>query len=145
MTAAIATPHPTRFRVVAILALLWNLLGAAMCAVQIGMTPEMIAAMPLEQRQVYEATPSWLNAVFAVAVAGGVLGAVGLLLKKRWAVPFFALSLLALVVQVVAAYAVTPAWSAYGPPGLVMPVLLLLIAAFLWWYARKAAAQGWIA
>lgn len=136
--------RPKSFWVVAVLALLWNLLGVAMFAMQMMMTPEALAAMPAEQRQVYEATPSWLNIAFAVAVFGGVLGALGLLLKKRWAVLFFTLSLIGLLVQVIAAFVVTPAWQAYGPAGLVMPVLLIVIALLLLGYSRKAAARGWL-
>ena len=145
MDSIIAAPRPTSYWVIAILALLWNLMGVAMCWLQINMDPSAVAALPAPQREVYEATPAWLNAVFGVAVVAGLLGSVGLALKKRWAVPLFLLSLLAVLVQMAAAYALTPAWSAYGPVGLVMPVVVTAIAAFLWWYARMAAAKGWIA
>ncbi len=137
--------RPKTFWLVAIAALLWNLIGVAMFLVQINLSPEMIAAMPAEQRQVYAATPSWLNLVFGIAVFGGVLGAIGLLLKRRWAAALFLLSLLAVLVQMTAAYLLTPAWQAYGAAGLAMPVLLVVVAALLFWYARKAAARGWIA
>jgi hypothetical protein len=53
-------------------------------------------------------------------------------------------SLLAIVVQMVGAYVVTPAWQAYGPAGLAMPVMLVVIAVYLYWYAQKAAAKGWL-
>jgi len=145
MDSTIATPRPTSYWVVAILALLWNLAGVAMFCLQVTMDADAIAALPTAQREVYEATPAWLNAAFGVAVVAGLLGAIGLVMKKRWAVPLFLLSLLAVLVQVAAAYTVTPAWSAYGPAGLVMPVVVVLIAVFLWWYARRAAARGWLA
>lgn len=145
MNTHVAVPRPRSFWIIAVLALLWNLIGIAMFYMQIAMTPEQLAAMPAEQRAVYDATPSWLNAAFAVAVFGGALGALGLLLGKRWAVPMFLLSLLGLLVQMLGAYAVTPAWSAYGAAGLAMPILLVAIAVFLWLYSRKAAARGWIA
>lgn len=145
MNTHVAVPRPRSFWIIAVLALLWNLIGIAMFYMQIAMTPEQLAAMPAEQRAVYDATPSWLNAAFAVAVFGGALGALGLLLGKRWAVPMFLLSLLGLLVQMLGAYAVTPAWSAYGAAGLAMPILLVVIAVFLWLYSRKAAARGWIA
>lgn len=140
----LVSARPKSFWVIAIAALLWNLLGVAMFFLQVGMTPETLAAMPAEQRQVYEATPMWLNIAFAVAVFGGVIGAVGLLLKKRWAVTFFLISLLALLVQIMGAYAVTPVWQAYGLAGLAMPVVLVVIALLLWVYARKATIRGWL-
>lgn len=144
MNADTVSVRPKSFWIIAIAALLWNLLGVAMFCLQVTLSPETMAAMPAEQRQVYEATPSWLNIAFAAAVFGGVLGALGLLLKKRWAVTFFLVSLLALLVQVVGTYAVTPAWQAYGPAGLGMPVLLIVIALLLWVYARKATIRGWL-
>jgi hypothetical protein len=136
--------RPKSFWVIAIAALLWNLLGVAMFLMQVTLTPEAVATMPAEQRQVHEATPGWLNIAFAVAVFGGVAGALGLLLKKRWSVTFFLISLLALLVQVVGAYAVTPVWQAYGLAGLGMPVLLVVIALLLWVYARKGTIRGWL-
>lgn len=145
MNTVIASPRPTSFWVIAVVALLWNLLGVVMFVMQVGMTPEQLAALPADQRSLYEAAPPWVNIAFGVAVFGGVLGALGLLMKKRWAVLMFLLSLLALAVQVVSVYATTPAWQVQGPSGAIMPVVLVLIAVFLWWYARKAAARGWIA
>ena len=111
---------------------------------QVNMSAEQLAAMTEAQRQVYEATPGWLNIAFAVAVFAGVLGALSMLLKKKWAATMFLLSLIALLVQMIGAYVVTPAWSAYGPVGLVMPAVLLAIALFLLWYANKAQARGWL-
>lgn len=138
------TKRSVGYWIVAVFALVWNLIGVAMWYLQISMTPEQQAAMPEAQRQVYEGTPGWINIVFAVAVFSGVLGAVGLLMKKRWASTMLLLSLIALVVQIMGAYVVTPAWAAYGPVGLVMPAVLLLIALFLLWYANKAKTRGWL-
>lgn len=144
MSSMIAAPRPTSYWVITILALLWNLGGVAMFCLHLSLDPAAVAALPAPQREVYEATPAWLDALFGIAVVAGLLGSVGLALKKRWAVVLFLLSLLAVLAQMVAAYAVTPAWTAYGPAGLVMPVAVTAIALFLWWYARSAAAKGWI-
>ncbi len=129
---------------IALFALVWNLLGAVMWYLQVNMSPERLALMTEPQRQVYEATPGWLNIAFAVAVFAGVLGGVGLLLRKRWAGTLFLLSLIGLLVQMIGGYVVTPAWAAYGAAGLAMPVVLLVIALFLLRYAGKAQARGWL-
>ena len=144
MNVAAATSRPTSFWVIAIAALVWNLLGAAMFYMQVNMSPEQLAAMTAEQRQVYEGTPPWLNIAFGIGVFGGVLGAIGLLMKKKWATPLFLISLIAVLVQMVAAYALTPAWAVYGITGLIMPVLVVLVALLLWRYSGKAAARGWL-
>lgn len=138
------TDAPKSYRYVAIAALAWNLLGVATFFVQIGLTPEQLAALPAKQREVYAATPIWINIAYALATLSGVLGSLGLLLKKRWAVHLFVLSLLALLVQTIGAYVVTPVWSVFGPAGLVMPMLLFVIAIALLLLARKMAARGWL-
>ena len=143
-TTTVAPKRSLGFWLIGVFALVWNLIGVAMWYMQVNMSAEQLAAMTEAQRQVYEATPGWLNIAFAVAVFAGVLGALGLLLKKRWAGTLFLLSLIALLVQMIGAYVVTPAWAAYGPVGLVMPAVLLVIALFLLWYANKAQARGWL-
>ncbi|WP_037073935.1 hypothetical protein [Pseudoxanthomonas suwonensis] len=136
--------RPTAYWLVAILALVWNLIGVAMFYMQVTMDDTRLAGLTELQRQVYQATPAWVNVAFAFAVFGGLLGAIGLLVRRRWAVTMFGISLLALLVQFLGAYLVTPAWAAYGAAGLAMPLLLLVIAAFLWSYARRALARGWL-
>src|SRR3546814_494972 len=87
-------------------------------------------------------TPAWLYVFYGLATFGGVAGSIGLLLRRRWAVPVYLLALVALVLQVVASYAVTPAWSVSGAAGLAFPVLLVAIAICLWLFSRRMAARG---
>lgn len=138
------TKAPASLRVIGWLALFWNLVGVVMFIMQTNLTPEQVAAMPPDQQLVYEAMPGWLTIAYALAVFGGVIGAFGLLVRKRWAVPAFAVSLLAVLVQMAGVYAFTPAWEVSGVAGLPMAVLLIAICAFLLWYARRAEARGWI-
>jgi len=135
---------PTRYRVISILAFAWNLTGVAMFFLQTGLEPEQIAALPEPQRVVYEAMPPWLALFYGIAVFGGLLGSLGLLLRRRWAIAVLAVSLAAVLVQMGALYALTPAWSASGAGGLAMTLLIAGIAAFLLWYARRASARGWL-
>ncbi|MBA3928501.1 MAG: hypothetical protein C0521_02810 [Xanthomonas sp.] len=144
MTTTTGTKRSVGYWIIAVFALVWNLIGVAMWYIQMSMSSEQLALMTEPQRQVYEGTPGWINVAFAVAVFAGVLGGMGLLLKKRWASTMFLLSLVALLVQVIGAFVVTPAWSAYGPVGLVMPAVLVVIALFLLWYANKAKARDWL-
>ena len=135
---------PASLRAIGWIALFWNIVGVVMFIMQTGITPEQVQAMPPGQRLVYEAMPDWLTVAYAVAVFAGVAGAFGLLLRKAWAVPAFALSLLAVTLQMVGVYVFTPAWQVSGAAGLPMAVLLIGIALSLLWYARRAANRGWI-
>lgn len=140
-----ATLHATSSRrhlVIGGLGLLWNLVGLAMFAMQVSMSAETLAALPDTQRAVYEATPMWINLVFGIAVASGVIGCLGILLRRQWAAPVLLVSLVSITVQMVGAYLVTPAWSASGATGLVLPVLLVVIAFVLWRFAAGRAVIG---
>lgn len=135
---------PTRLRVIGIVALLWNLVGVVMFFLQTRMTAAQIAALPEAQRVVYAAMPGWLDIAYGIAVFAGVLGSIGLLLRRRWASGVLLVSLLAVLVQMGAIYALTPAWQASGVSGLPMTLLIIGIAAYLAWFARRAAQRGWL-
>ena len=59
---------------------------------QVSMTPEAIQALPQEQRALYESVPSWATAAFAIAVWGGTLACILLLLRTKLATIVFILS-----------------------------------------------------
>src|SRR3546814_19299235 len=90
---------------------------------QVAMPAVALGAMPAEQRAIYEATPAWLYVFYGLATFGGVPGSIGLLLRRRWAVSVYLVALVAPVLQVVARYAVPPAWSVSGAAGLPFPEL----------------------
>ena len=139
-----AAQRPSSFRVVAIVALLWNLFGLFSFYTNVTATPAVIASWPEAQQQIAAATPRWVFVAFAIATIAGVLGSLGLLLGKRWAVPVLLLSLLAILVQFGSIYALTPTWVLTGIGGAILPLCIGAFGLFLWWYARKAAARGWL-
>jgi hypothetical protein len=135
---------PLSFRVIPVLALLWNLLGLFSFYYHVTATPETIATWPEAQQRLFELMPRWIFVPFAVATIGGVLGSLGLVLRRRWATPALLLSLLGIVIQFGAQYATTPTWAGSGARGLILPLVLAAIGLFLWRYARGAAARGWL-
>ena len=139
-----AAQRPMSFRVVAIVALLWNLFGLFSFYTNVTATPAVIASWPEAQQQIAAATPRWVFVAFAIATIAGVLGSLGLLLGKRWAVPVLLLSLRAILVQFGSIYALTPTWVLTGIGGAILPLCIGAFGLFLWWYARKAAARGWL-
>lgn len=140
-----AIARPRWFWIVSPLALLWNLVGLLMFWKEVTLSPAATAALPPEQQQIHAAMPQWVYVFFGIAVIAGVLGAFGLLLRRRWAVPLLLVSLLAVVVQMASAYATTPVWALTGVAGAVFPLVLIAVCAFLWSFARSAARRGWIA
>lgn len=134
---------PRWFTVVSAVLLVWNLLGVMAYIAQVTMSPESLAALPTEQRQLIENTPAWATAAFAVAVNFGALGCVLLLLKRNLAGLFLQLSLAGVVVQMFHAFFMTKSFEVYGPGGLVMPVIVIVIAIYLVTLAAKAKGHRW--
>jgi hypothetical protein len=136
---------PKWYLPVAVLALLWNLLGCAAYLSDVMLTPEDVAKMTGAQQALYAARPAWSVAATAIAVWGGAAGCIGLILLKRWATPLLIASLVALVVQDTWLFVLSGAAAQTGPVALILQGLVLLIAIGLVRLARKATARGWIA
>ena len=134
---------PKWFTVVAVIALVWNLLGVMAYIMQVTMSPETLAALPDEQRQLYEATPAWATAAFAIAVNGGALGCVLLLFKMNLAGLLLQLSLAGVLVQMFHAFFMSKSFEVFGPGGLIMPVMVVAIAVYLVVLASKANTNRW--
>lgn len=134
---------PTWFNIVAIVLLIWNLLGVMAYIVQVTMTPEALALLPDAQRELYENTPAWATAAFAIAVNGGALGCLLLVLKRNLAGLILQASLAGVLVQMYHSFFMTKSFEVFGPGGMVMPVMVLVIAIYLVTLAAKAKAQKW--
>jgi len=134
---------PGWFMVVAAVLLVWNLLGVMAYIAQVTMSPEALAALPEAQRQIYETTPAWATAAFAIAVNGGALGCVLLLLKRNLAGLFLQLSLAGVLVQMFHSFFMSKSFEVFVAGDLVMPVLVIVIAIYLVMLAAKARVNRW--
>ena len=137
------TAIPGWFKVVAILALLWNLLGVMAFVGQMLMKPEQIAELPLAEQNLYAATPIWATLAFAIAVFSGALGSLALLMKKAFCYQLFVLSFMGVVVQMFHAFFISDSYQVYGPSGTIMPIMVLVIALVLVRFAAKANNNNW--
>lgn len=144
MNDTLAVKPPTWFWVVAGLGLAWNLLGVVAFVMQMTLTPEALAELSEAERQLVQATPLWVNMVYAVAVFGGALGCAALLTRKSWAVALLVISLLAVLLQMSYAFLMSDSLEVYGNAALVMPIIVIVIAIFLVWFAVMAKGKGWI-
>lgn len=147
MEATATTAPPRWFWVVSILGLLWMLIGVSTLVMDfMTMTDESaLASMSDRERELYESRPMWLFIVYAVSTLGGLAGAVGLLVRKGWAVPLLALSLAAVVVQF-GYILVDQRYLAFMGPAqaLTLPAIIFLIGALLLWFSMRARGHGWI-
>lgn len=135
---------PKWFKPVAVVALLWNLLGCAAFVFDLMLTPEALAALPAEQQALYAARPGWSVAATGVAVLGGALGCVGLLLRRKWALPVFVLSLAGIVAQDIALFVLVDGARLAGPVAVAMQAVVLVVGIALVLLGRRGIARGWL-
>ena len=136
---------PIWYWIVSVVALLWNLIGAMAYVSQAYMSDEVKSALPAEQVALMENTPAWATAAFAFAVWGGVLGCIGLLLRKKWANTVLVVSLLGILIQMGYSFFMTNAVEVYGTAqGVAMPLVVIAIGIGLVLFSKSAMKKGWI-
>jgi K+ transporter len=72
------------------------------------------------------------------------VGCLLLLLRKKWATSILIISFIGIVVQMIHAFFMANSIEVYGPGGVIMPIMVLIIGAWLIWYAKGAEKKGWI-
>ncbi|MEM5550575.1 hypothetical protein WNY63_07520 [Pseudoalteromonas neustonica] len=135
---------PDWLKSVAWAALAWNLLGVIAFIMQLLMTPDMISKLPIEQQAAYSNIPLWSTIAFAVAVFGGALGCILLLLRKAIARDVFALSLIAIFIQQFYNFIVINSIELLGASAVFMPLFVIVIAITLLLLSHTGKQQAWL-
>ncbi len=139
---------PVHLWIVGALALLWNGFSAFDYLMTRMRDTEYLASMmpgadPNAVLAWIDGFPIWAQFGWGLGVWGGVLGAILLLMRNRWAVPVFAASLvgalLGLGYQIVAA---PPLAGVEGAMADIMPFVIILVALALFLYARAMKTRG---
>ncbi|GGI57505.1 hypothetical protein GCM10011444_18140 [Winogradskyella haliclonae] len=91
-----------------------------------------------EQLEIAANLPSYITAAFAIAVFGGVLSSILLLLRKKLAATIFYVSLLAVLVQM--GYLLINGYAS----SIGMTIMIILFAIFLAWFAKNSINKNWI-
>jgi len=118
------------------LTLLWNAFGCYIYTMAMMRDPALFAEAPPEMVAAFDAAPAWSNGAWAFGVWGALAGSLLLLLRSRWAVHAFAVSILGLVGTTF--YEIT--WDV--PVDRMQQATIWVIALFLLWYAMRMKAQG---
>lgn len=134
---------PAWFRIVALIAILWNAFGVFQYLSSVGLFGDPLASLSAEQRAAAESIPAAVIGAFAIGTIAGLIGSLGLLLRKRWAVPMLVLSLLALVVLEGWIVFLSGQLEVFGGVGL--PATVVLVSLLLAWLAWHARRRGWLA
>jgi len=122
-----ATNKPkTAFWIIAVIALIWNLMGVMAYLGQAYMTDETKALLPEAEKALYNNVPIWVTAAFAIAVFGGVLASIALLV-----------SLIGILVQTIYNFFISAAMDLYGPGEIIMSTMVIVIGVYLYLYSKN--------
>jgi hypothetical protein len=148
MATTVQARTPVHVWIVGALSLLWSCFGAYdYLMTRLRNTDYLAASMPgVDPRAALawvDAFPIYAQIGWGLGVWMGLLGSVLLLMRSRWAVGSFGLSLLGAVLglgyQILAA---PPLAGAKGPMFTVMPYVIILVALGLFLYARAMEQRG---
>jgi hypothetical protein len=133
MNATSNVRAPLHLWIVGGLSALWNAFGCFDYLMTQTRNAAYLAQLTAEQRAYYDAMPAWVDGAWAFGVWGALAGSLLLVLRSRWAVTAFALSLAGLAAATLYSRLLSTA-----PPG--MDAAAMLIMNLVIW----AAAIGFL-
>ena len=125
---------PSWYWIVAGLAVLWEGFG---CYIYV---TESLARGEAGAMDSYATMAAWQWGVFATAVWSGLIGAIGLLLRKRWAILALLVSLIAAVIQ----YGYEAATGTLPGDATPVAVSVVVIGVLLVAFANYSGRKGWL-
>lgn len=139
-------PNALFWVIAIVLGLLWNLMGVGAYLLDKMGSPELLGEMYTpEQMDYINAMPMWATALYAIAVWGGFVAAICMLLRKKLATLLFLISTLAVVVSTIYGLAATNHLEVFGPTeSIYFPILIIVIGFFLYFYCKRCVQKGWL-
>ncbi len=133
---------PWHLWVVGGIALLWSAMGAMDYVMTQTKDEAYMSGFTPEQLSFFYGLPAWVVAAWALGVWGGVLGALLLLARRRFAVWVFLVSLIAVVIMTFRNYILSNGMEVIGDAfSLGFTAVIFLIALALFLYARAMHKQ----
>lgn len=134
---------PWHLWVIGIAGLLWSAMGAMDYLMTMTRNEEYMAAFTPEQLEFFYGFPVWVDAAWAIAVWGGVLGTILLLLRMGLSVWVLLVSFLAMAVTAFHNYVLSNGMEVVGDTfSLVFTAIIFLVGLGLYLYAKKMYSNG---
>ncbi len=133
---------PMHLWIVGVLSLLWNAMGAFDYLATKLRLDFYMSNFSEQQLAYFYGLPAWFSVFWALGVWGALLGSIALLLRRRWAVGLFALSLVGMIVGSVYSLFLSDGIEIMGTGGAIFSAVIFVVGVFLLVYARKMADAG---
>ena len=137
MSELVGARAPGWVRIVAALGLVWNLFGVYQYLMTVGVVAGADAAA-------VAAMPAWVTGAFAVAVFGGTLGCLGLMMLKGWSKLLLLVSLLGVLAMDVWMFVLSGLGGTMPTAEMGVTACVLVIAVLLVWLSYSADKKGWL-
>jgi len=140
MTATADAPRasaPWHYWVVTALAVLWNGFGAYDYFMTKTGGDAYLRKMGENEAQIahMHAYPAWMTADWAIGVWGGLLAALLLIARTRYAFHVFVVSLAAFLVMLVYTYGMSDGGKVMGQQGMIFNLVILAFCLLFTWYS----------
>lgn len=134
----------TLFWVVAIIALLWNIMGIFQFVGPIFFPEAIYEGYSQEAIDMFNNLPNWYWVVFGIATISGLLAAITQLMRKKIAVLLFLVSMI--TVFIVEGYYIfgTKVTDVLGQAAVVMPVIVVILSIVFYLFSKQASSKGWL-
>ncbi len=133
---------PWHLWVVGVIATIWNSGGAVDYTMTQMRNESYMSAFTPEQLDYFYAFPAWADAVWALGVWGAFIGSLLLLLRSRYAVIAFGISLVGLLGSTIYQMTVDKPVSLITPGIWIFTAAIWLSVILLLWYALRMTKKG---
>jgi len=133
---------PLHLWIIGVVTLLWNAMGAFDYVMTEMQNEAYLKEFSEEQMAFFTSFPSWLVVFWALAVWGGVVGSLLLLLRKRSAALVLLVSFLSMVVTTIHNLGFSNAAEIMGTTGAIFSAVIFLVSLGLVLYSRAMVKRG---
>ena len=133
---------PWHLWAIGIVAVMWNGFGAYDYIATMIPIESYMARFTPEQRAYFDSYPVWAVSAWAIAIWSSVLGSLALLLRSRWAVWLFGISLAGMVVSFFWSLFLSEGMELMDSTALIFTVIIFAVGLGLFLYSRAMASRG---
>jgi len=136
---------PKHLWIIGITTLLWNLMGAYDYLMTQTRNEAYMGQFEPAQLDYFYSFPMWVEVFWALAVWGGVVGSILLLLRKGQSVMVFSVSFASMVITSIYNFGLSNGMEMMGAVGFVFTIVIFLVSLGLVLYSRAMKLRGVLA